>query len=114
MMLNRKTINARLESFIPLSSLTVSKHVRTKLPLLSHDIENENPLFILTIKNATRRHYYFPVYGIGQLRRNTSGLRKICQPFGLIENLLDQVTCCSRIIQGNIFSDGFQFLQSGR
>jgi hypothetical protein len=33
--------------------LTVSKHESTKLPFLSHDIKDENPLLILTIKNAT-------------------------------------------------------------
>ncbi len=42
----------------------VPKHVRPELPLISHDIEDENPLVILTIKNAARWNHHLPVYRI--------------------------------------------------
>lgn len=72
--------------------VSCSKHVRTKLALLSHDIEYENPLLILTIKNTTRWNHYLLVYRIGKFWGNPSGLGKIFQSLGLIENFLDQMT----------------------
>ena len=94
--------------------LAVLKHVRTKLPLLSHNIEDEDPLLILTIKNATRWNHYLPVYRIRELWWNPSGLGDICQTLDLIEDFLDQMTCGRRVIQSNVLSDGIQFLKGRR
>ncbi|WP_337878593.1 hypothetical protein [Rheinheimera sp.] len=57
--------------------VSVSQHKRTKLPLLSHNIENESPVFILTIKNVTGWHHKLPVYRIWQLWSKASGLGQL-------------------------------------
>ena len=94
-----------------LSLVAVPKQVRTKLPLLSHDIEDHNPLLILTIKNTTRRNHDLPVYRIRKLWRNPPGLGKIFQSLGLVKDFLNQMTCGGRIVQSNVLGDGVQFLK---
>jgi len=84
----------------------VPKHVRTKLPLLSHNIEDENPMLIFTIKYATRWNHYLPVYRIRQFWRNPPRLGEILQTLGLLENFMDQMTSGSRVIQSNVLGDG--------
>jgi len=76
------------------------------LPLLSHNIEDENPLLILTIKNTTRWNYYLSVYGIGEFGRYPPGLSKVFQTLGLIKNLLNETDCGRRIVKSNVLSDG--------
>src|SRR5690606_13929839 len=91
--------------------LAALKHVRTKLPLISHDIQDKNLLLILTIKNATRWNHYFPVYRIREFWGYSSGFGKIFQSVGFIENLFYQAACSGGIIQSNILCDFVSLLK---
>lgn len=64
----------------------ISQHVGAKLPLLSHDVEDENSLFSLTIENATRWNHKLSVYRARQLGWNPTGSGEIFQTLGFLEH----------------------------
>ena len=80
-------------------------------PLGSHDVENENLVSVVPVKDAARGLDDLAISRPPKLLRPATTLRVVDQLLDMAEDALDKRGCSNRIFERNVVCDGIQIPQ---